>query len=399
MAFDVARVRGLFPALGDGWVHLAGPEAMQIPEQVATAVASAMRSPVSGTTGFSPAAGPADAVIDAARRAVADLVGVDPAGVVLGPSPAVLLARLAEALSESWQMGDEIVVSRLDNPSNVAPWCGTAQRAGATVRWGEIDIETCELPAWQYDSLITSRTRLVALTAASSAVGTRPDLARISRAAHAKQALMVVDAHAAAAFQSIDVRELGVDVLALAAQAWGGPPVGALAFADASMLDRLPSCALTPHARGPERLELGPHAHPMLAGLVASVDYLAGLDDATRGTRRERLRTSMASMREYQMGLFTELIAELRWQGHVTLIGDPRDRVPVVAFAVTDRKASQVVDHLATRGVCVSGDTGRDGVFGALGVAEIGGAVRIGLGHYTSLVEVTRLSRAVSELR
>ncbi|MGH3620582.1 MAG: aminotransferase class V-fold PLP-dependent enzyme, partial [Sciscionella sp.] len=295
--------------------------------------------------------------------------------------------------------GDEVVVSRLDSSSNVAPWRRTAQRAGATVRWGEIDIETCELPAWQYDDLVTSRTRLVAITAASCAVGTCPDLERIARAARAEQALVVVDAHAAAAFQPLDMRELGVDVLALAAQAWGGPPVGALAFADADLLDRLPSCALTPHTRGPGRLELGPHAQPMLAGLVASVDYLAGLDDAARGSRRERLRTSIASMREYQIGLLTELVSELRWQGHVSLIGDPRNRVPVVAFTVTGRKAGEVVDHLATRGVCVSGDNGRDGVFGALGVAEVGGAVRVGLGHYTSPAEVARLSSAVSELR
>lgn len=399
MGFDVARVRGLFPALGDGWVHLDGPEEMQVPEQVATAVASAMRSSMSGGGGISPATQRAEAVIDEARHAIADLVGAAPEGIVLGPNPAALLPRLAEALGDDWKLGDEVVVSRLDHQANIAPWRRAAQRCGATVRWAEIDIETCELPAWQYDQLVTAKTRLVALTAASCAVGTCPDLARVARAAQPQQALMVVDAHAAAPFQPIDMEAMGADVLVLSAQAWGGPPVGVLAFADAGLLDRLPSCALTPHARGPERLELGPHAYALLAGLVASVDYLAGLDDDARGERAQRLRTSLAAMRSYQAGLLESLIDELSWKPHVNLIGEPRDRVPVLAFTVSGREAGEVVEHLAKHGVCVSGDGGRDGVFGALGVGEVGGAVRIGLGHYTSPVEVDRLTDAVSELR
>jgi cysteine desulfurase len=208
-----------------------------------------------------------------------------------------------------------------------------------------------------------------------------------------------VDGHAAAPFQPIDMQAMGADVLVLSAQAWGGPPVGVLAFADASLLDWLPSSALIPHARGPERMEVGPHAYALLAGLVASVDYLSGLDDEARGERRKRLLTSMESMRTYQGWLFQMLIDELRWKPHVNLIGDPGDRVPVLAFTVSGRKAGEVVEHLAKHGVCVSGDNGRDGVFGALGVGEVGGAVRVSLGHYTSPVEVDRLTEAVAELR
>src|SRR5947209_15689559 len=107
MALDIARIRGLFLALGDGWVHLDAPEGMQIPEQVATAVSIALRAPVSGPGGLFPASQRADAIVDAARRALADLVGADPAGVVLGPSVAVLLQRLADALGASWRPGDE----------------------------------------------------------------------------------------------------------------------------------------------------------------------------------------------------------------------------------------------------------------------------------------------------
>ncbi|ATE51985.1 cysteine desulfurase-like protein [Actinosynnema pretiosum subsp. pretiosum] len=398
MAFDVARVRGLFPALGDGWVHLDAPAGMQVPEQVATAVSTALRAPVSGPGGIFPASQRAEAIVDAARRAVADLVGADPAGVVLGPSSAVLLQRLSDALSEGWFLGDEVVVSRLDHPGNIAPWQRAAQRTGSVVRFAEVDIETCELPAWQYDELITDKCKLVAVTAASGAVGTRPDLPRIGAVAREHGALVVVDASAAAPFVPLDITSMRADVVAVSANTWGGPPVGALVFRDPSLLDLLPSVAVEAGARGPERLELGPHAYPLLAGLVASVEYLAGLDDAAIGPRREKLLTSLGSVKAYQAGLLANLIHELRSLRHVTVIGDAMRRVPALAFTVAGVKSAEAVEHLSERGVCAFADPGQHGVFSVLGVGEVGGAVRVGLAHYTNAAEVDDLVRAVAEL-
>lgn len=398
MPLDVARVRGLFPALSDGWTHLDAPAGMQIPEQVATAVSMALRAPVSGPGGLFPASQRATAIVEAARRSVADLVGADPAGVVLGPSAAVLSQRLADALGAGWLIADEVVVSRLDHPLNTAPWVRAAQRCGGAARWAEIDIETCELPAWQYEELVHGRTKAVAVTAASGAVGTRPDLATISEIARNHGALVVVDASSAAPFVPIDLATLGADVVVLSASAWGGPPVGAMVFRDPALLDRLPSCSLEARPRGPERLELGPHPHPLLAGLVASVDYLAELDDAAVGPRRERLLTSMGSMNSFQARLLAGLMSELRMMNHIMLIGDPVRRVPVLAFAVAGVKADEAVEHLSKRGICAFADNGHNGVFAALGVGEVGGAVRIGLAHYTNSVEVDRLVRTVAEL-
>ncbi|HET9142679.1 cysteine desulfurase-like protein [Actinophytocola sp.] len=398
MAFDVARIRGLFPALGDGWIHLDAPAGMQVPEQVATAVSTALRAPVSGPGGQFPASQRAEAIVDAARRAVADLVGADPAGVVLGPNAAVLLQRLAEAVGGGWLIGDEVVVSRLDHPANIAPWLRAAQRAGATVRWAEIDIETCELPAWQYESLVSHRTKALTVTAGSGVVGTRPDLNKIIDLARGTGALVVVDASAAAPFVPLDIAALGADVVALSATAWGGPAVGALAFADPALLDRLPSGALDPGATGPGRLELGLHAYPLLAGLVGSVDYLADLDDAATGTRRERVQTSLGSAKAYQAGLLAKLITELRALPRVTVIGDAMRRIPALAFTVAEVKASSASMHLAERGICAFADDTRAGVLAALGVAEVGGAVRVGLAHYTTSGEVEQLVDALAEL-
>ncbi|HEY2725280.1 MAG TPA: cysteine desulfurase-like protein [Pseudonocardiaceae bacterium] len=398
MAFDVARVRGLFPALGDGWVHLDAVPGMQIPEQVAIAVATALRAPVSAPGGVFPSSQRGVAIVEAARRCVADLVGVDPAGVVLGPGIPVLLGRLADALGSTWMLGDEIVLSRLDHQTNVAPWVRAAQRCGATVRWAEVDIETCELPSWQYEELVSPRTRLVAVTAASTAVGTRPEVGKIAEQAHAAGSMVVVDASGAAPFMPLDVTGMGADVIAVSGSAWGGPPVAALAFRDPRLLDRLPSCALDPAARGPERLELGLHPHAMLAGLVASVDYLAALDDTAVGPRRERLLTSMGSVKAYQAGLLSHLIGELRALRHVMVIGDAMRRVPVMAFTVADRKCWDVVEALADSGVCAFADAGNHDVFATLGIGEVGGAVQVGLAHYTTVGEVDALVGAVARL-
>jgi cysteine desulfurase len=270
MAFDVARVRGLVPALGDGWIHLA--PGMQAPEQVVSAITTALRIPRALPGGLFPASAHAAAVEDAARRAISDLVGADPRGVVLGPGPAVLLQRLADAAGETWMLGDEIVVSRLDDIANVTPWVRNAHRRGAAVRWAEIDIETCELPLWQFDELLGRTTRVVALTGASAQVGVRPEVAAIAERTRESGALLVVDLSAAAPFGPLDLDALGADVVALDAAAWGGPEIGALVFRAPALLDRLASCSLDPMARGPHRLEVGPHPVPQLAGLVASVD-------------------------------------------------------------------------------------------------------------------------------
>jgi cysteine desulfurase len=398
MALDVARIRGLFLALGDGWTHLDAPAGMQIPEQVTTAVSAALRAPVSGPGGLFPASQRADAIVDAARRSLADLVGADPAGVVLGPSVAVLLQRLADALGQSWLVGDEVVVSRLDHPANIAPWRQAAQRCGGITRWAEVDIETCELPAWQYDSLVTNRTKVVAITAASESVGTQPDLHRVAEAADKVGALMVVDASAAAPFVPLDINTLGADIVAVSASAWGGPPVAGLVFRDANLLRRLPSSSLEPDAKGPERLELGPHQYPLLAGLIASIDYLAELDDAAVGPRRERLLHSMNSMHGHQTALLNRLIDHLHIVGRVHVIGDATRRVPALAFAVAGIPAIEVVAHLGQRGVCAFADSGHNGVFAALGVGEIGGAVRVGLAHYTNLADTDQLVTALSDL-
>ncbi|MBV9314754.1 MAG: aminotransferase class V-fold PLP-dependent enzyme [Pseudonocardia sp.] len=398
MPFDVARVRGLIPALGDGWVHLDAPSGTQCSEQVALTMGTAIRAPVSAPGGAFPASQRAEVIEDAARQAIADLVGADASGVVLGPSREVLLGRLADSLAQTWEMGEAIVLSRLDDVANVAPWERAARARGVVVRWAEIEIETCQLPEWQYDQLLDNSVQLVAVTAGSEHVGTRPQVAAIAERAHRTGALMVVDGHAAAACGPLRLTDLGADVLALSPATWGGPQCGALVFAEPDLLERLPSCSLRPSAAGPERLEVGPHCYPLLAGLVASVDYLSSLDDTAQGERPQRLATSLRAVADYQSELLSALVCELRFIPQIMIVGDPSGGVPAVAFTHDARKAPDVVDYLAERGVCAIADLGEHGVLEHLGSAEVGGVVRVGLAHYTTRSEVDQLVCALTEM-
>ncbi|MFC4606070.1 cysteine desulfurase-like protein [Rhodococcus kronopolitis] len=398
MAYDVARVRGLIPSLGDGWIHLDPQAGMQHPDSVATAVSTAFRGAGPSHSGRHVSAKRSAAILESAREAVADLVGGDPAGVVLGPERSSLLAWLAEALSSRLGLGTGVVLSRLDEEANVAPWLRVANRYGAQVRWAEVEIDTCELPSWQFAELIGPTTRLVALTAASPIVGSAPDVRVAADRAHEMGGLLVADAIAAAPYAHVDIHELGADVLAVNAPSWGGPQVGALVFRDPGLIDRIPGVSLNPNARGPERLEIAGHQYAMLAGLTASIDYLAGLDETASGSRRERLETSISSLQDYQDQLFDYLMAALRRLPQVTLIGTSSSRVPTISFTVDGVPAEKVSQHFTEHriGTVVGGRGSR--LLDSLGVNDEGGAVTIGLAPYTTRYEIDQLVRAVSSL-
>jgi len=397
MGYDVARVRGLHSDLGDGWARFDAPAAMLVPQTVASAVSTAFRSTAADPTGPHPAAQRSAALLEAARRAVADLLNADPAGVVLGPDRAVLLASLADTSSARAGSGSEVVVSRLDDEANIAPWLRAADRCGAKVKWAEVDIETGEMPQWQWQDLLTPDTRLVAMPSASRILGTVVDVGAVTRQVHSNGGLVVVDHSAAAPYRLLDIAEVEADVVAVNAAAWGGPPIGALVFRDPMLIDTFASVSADPYASGPARLELGLHQYGLLAGLVSSVEYLAALDEQAEGSRRERLTQSMQSAREYLDGLFDYLMTSLASLPLVTVIGDPAQRLPVVSIAVSGVPAEQVVQRLADNAITAVGNpTSR--VLDVLGVDEIGGVLTVGLAHYSTAAEVDHLVRTLASL-
>lgn len=399
MAFDVSRVRAAYPALADGYAYLDGAAGTQVPAAVIRAIAAAYEAGLGNSDGAFPASERATEITRRCREAVADLTGGEPDGVVLGPNMTTLTYRIAAALAATWRPGDEVVVSRLDHDANVRPWVQVADRAGVLVRWAEVDPVTGELPAGQYAQLIGGRTRLVAVTAASNIIGTRPDVAAITKLAATAGALSYVDGVHATPHGPVDIRALGADFYATSAYKWSGPHIGAV-IASPALLDTLHPDKLVPAPdEVPERFEFGTPPFADLAGVTAAVEHLAGLDDAASGTRRERVLASMVAAERHEQALLRTLLDGLESMRHVTTYGKAAVRTATAYFTVAGLTPAQVAVHLAGRKVNVwDGHNYAWELTGALGIRSAGSAVRAGLVHYNDESDVTRLLEAVAEL-
>ena len=411
--FDIARVRGSYPALTDGHAYLDGAAGTQVPGPVIDAIADAYRAGIGNIGGAFAASARSGAIVAEARRAVADLTGGAASGVVFGPSMTALTYRMSAALARGWTPGDEIVVSRLDHDANIRPWIQAAARAGAVVRWAEADLATGELPAAQYAELVGDRTRLVAVTAASNVLGTRPDVAAIAALAHAAGALCYVDGVHATPHIPVDVSVFGADFYATSAYKWAGPHVAAV-VADPALLETLRPDKLAPSSdEVPARFERGTLPFADLAGVAAAVEHLASLAPgaaagadagadagaaAGAASRRARILASMTAVEEYEMALFAELLDGLGAMSHVTLYGKAARRTPTAFFTVAGLTPREVASRLAARGINTwNGDNYAYELCGALGL-EPDGAVRAGLVHYNDASDVGRLLAGVGEL-
>ncbi len=407
-SFDVGAVRALYPALADGHAYLDGAAGTQVPASVIEAIAAAYRAGIGNLDGAFAASGRSGQIVAGARAAVADLVGAAPEGVVFGPSATALAYRISEALSRAWTAGDDIVVSRLDHDANVRPWIQAAGRAGVTVKWAEVDLVTGELPAAQYAELVGPRTRVVAVTAASNVIGTRPEVAAIAQFAHAVGALCYVDGVHATPHVPVDVAALGADFYATSAYKWSGPHLAALA-ADPELLETVWPDKLAPSSNAvPWRFERGTLPFADLAGVIAAVDHLAALapcaasgaerPGTSPASRRERVLTSMATVEAHESALFARLLGGLAELDRVTLYGKAARRAPTAFFNVAGVTPRAAAEHLAARGVNVwDGDNYAYELCTALGL-EPDGAVRAGLVHYNDASDVDRLIEGITDL-
>jgi cysteine desulfurase family protein (TIGR01976 family) len=400
MAFDVKRVRAQYPALAGPTVFLDGAAGTQSPDVVIDAVAGAYRLGASNGGGRFATSARADGYDDAARAAVADLVGGQRGGVVLGPNMTTLTYRFARTLAAGWREGDNVVVSRLDHDANIRPWVQAAAGAGAAVRWAEADLDSGELPVPQYDELVDERTRLVAVTAASNVLGTRPDVRAVCDVARDRGALSYVDGVHSTAHGVTGVEAYGCDMYATSAYKWAGPHVGCV-VADPDLLAGLrPDKLASSTDDVPYRFEWGTPSYPNLAGVAAAVDHLATLDDVATGTRRERLLVSLTASEEHEQLLVARLLAALGDDDRVTVYGRAARRTSTVYFTVDGFTPADVATVLASRDVNVwDGHNYAWEITGALGIRDSGGAVRVSIDHYTDDEDVDRLLEALADLR
>ncbi len=408
MPYDVDAVRSRFPALAEGAAHFDGPGGTQVPDVVGRAVADTMTRAISNRGTVTPSERRADQVVAEGRQALADLLGADPRGVIIGRSATSLTYDLARAMAKGWGPGDEVVVTRLDHDANIRPWVQAAEAAGATVRWVDFDPTTGELQVDAVAAVLGERTRLVATTAASNLIGTRPPVCRIADLAHEVGALHWVDGVHATAHASVDLPALRADVWTCSPYKFLGPHCGVVA-ASPDLLETLRPDKLLPSSDAvPDRFELGTLPYELIAGTTAAIEFLAALSESDslgapgtpltdHGTasRRERIVAGMKAVHEHELALLAVLEPALRELPGVTVHSNARSRTPTLLFSVEGRDAQEVRGLLAEQGVNAPA-----GHFYALecsrhlGLGDTGG-VRVGLAPYTSEDDVDRLVTAL----
>jgi cysteine desulfurase family protein (TIGR01976 family) len=393
MPLDVAAVRSHIPALRSGAAFFDGPGGSQTPDVVAEAIAAALTAPLSNQGAVTASERNAEEIVTGARAAIADLLNTEPDGVVFGRSMTQLTYDISRAMAKRWVPGDEVVVTRLDHDANIRPWVQAAERVGATVRWADFDPSTGELSVADVATQLTDRTRLVAVTAASNLIGTRPPVAEIAALAHEHGALLYLDAVHLAAHARVDRVALGADLVACSPYKFLGPHCGVVA-ATPALLDTLHPDKLAPAADTvPERFELGTLPYELLAGTTAAVDFLASLapDADAAAPRRDRLAAAYTAIEAHEDALRAELEAGLAELPDVTPHSRAAHRTPTLLLTFAGHDAADVSVHLAAQNVNAPASN-----FYALeasrrlGLGD-GGGLRIGIAPYTDADDVSRL--------
>ena len=398
---DPEAVRALFPALGrtlDGRqvAYLDGPGGTQVPETVIDAIADYLRQGGSNLGGGFASSHASERIVTGARDAVADLMGTDPAAVAFGQNMTSLTFALSRALARTWSRGDRVVVTQLDHDANVTPWVVAAEEHGVEVDRARIRIEDGTLDYDHLESLLGERTRLVAVTAASNALGTVVDVARVAEAAHRVGAVVYVDAVHFTPHHRVDLATLGADLLVASAYKFFGPHTGVLA-GRLQLLDEIDAYRLRPAPEDPPgKWETGTQSFESLAGVTAAVDYLASLGRIAGGSgdRRTLLDAAMAAVTDHEDPTLPSLSRQPR---DLAWCPSPRPggvapRCPTFALEVEGLHPDDVVIALADRGVFAwAGHYYAIEPMKALGVLDRGGLVRIGFVHTTTEAEVDRV--------
>jgi cysteine desulfurase family protein (TIGR01976 family) len=415
-AIDLSVVRDRFPALartvdGRPCVFADAPGGTQVPRSVIDATVAYLERHNANVGGAFVTSVESDEVIEEARTAAAALLGCDADEVVFGPNMTTLNFHLSHSIARTLRPGDEVVVTHLDHDANISPWLLAARDSGAAVRWVDVRPGGATLDLDSLAAALGPKTRLVAFTLASNALGTVTPAAEIvaSIRTRSPEAIVVADGVHFAPHRSMDVRALNVDVLFCSAYKFFGPHLG-LMFARRDRLAAWKPYRVRPSSpEAPDSWETGTKDHEGLAGLVAAVEYLAGLgelDDPAPAERplRDRLTAGMAAVERHEAVLSERFLVGLAGLHDVRLFGvaDPgriAERAPTFAFRVGDLHPRGVAEELGRQGIFVwDGNYYALAVMERLGLEDSGGAVRAGFCHYHSVAEVDRVLDALSRL-
>jgi cysteine desulfurase family protein (TIGR01976 family) len=410
-ALDFIWVRSQFPSLsqavnGQPAVFMDGPGGTQVPQRVITAIADYLASFNANTCGAYATSRRTDAVIADARAAMADFLGCDKDEVVFGPNMTTLTFAISRSLGRELGPGDEILLTHLDHDANVSPWRALEER-GVTIRFVDINEYDCTLNLADLEQKISTRTRVVAVGYASNAVGTINNVQEIIRLAHKKGALTYIDAVHYAPHGPIDVRALDCDFLACSTYKFFGPHMGVL-YGKREHLQRLQPYKVRANTNAvPNRWEWGTLNHECIAGIAACVEYLADLGrrvDSSVATRRTAVLAAYGAIQQHEGRLAQTMLEGLLEIPGLKLYGiaDPaklESRCPTFAVRIASHTPLELATSLGERGIFTW-----DGNYYALNLTERldvekdGGFLRIGLAHYNTAEEVTRLLSALREI-
>jgi cysteine desulfurase family protein (TIGR01976 family) len=410
VSFPIEAVRARFPALaisdqGAARVYLDNPAGTQVPASVAQAAYDCLIQSNANLGGHFVTTRAADRIVDEAHQAMADFFGTgDPGEVVIGANMTTLTLHMSRSICRDFQPGDEIILTRMDHEGNVAPWLEIAADKGLVVRWAEIDPTTWRVEADAVRALLGERTRLIAINFASNMTGAINDVRAIADLARGAGALSYVDAVQLAPHRAVDVAALGCDFLVCSAYKFFGPHLGVL-WGRRALLEAMHAYKVRCVSEElPGKFETGTLAHELIAGLTATVDYLAWLGGETgaSGTRRERLVAAFGEAGRYEDALARRLIEGLQAIEGVEIIGpdgggNADARVPTVSFRHARVKPEPIARALAAENIFVwNGHNYAVGIVRQLGIPENEGVLRIGLAHYNSAAEVDAVLGAVS---
>ena len=400
---SVAEIRKQFPALervhnGYPVAYFDGPGGTQVPRYVVEQMSDYLYHHNANTHWAYPTSAETDAAIEHARAVCADFLNASPNEIAFGANMTTLTYHLSRALSLNYSMGDEIVVTELDHHANIDPWRRLATERGVTIRTVRLDTETGQLNYQDFEDFVGPKTRVVAIGAASNALGTINDLPRIIELSHAAGALVFVDAVHYAPHALMDVRNLDCDFVGMSAYKFYGPHVGIL-FGKGSLLQEIDFPKLVPAPDYiPENAETGTQNQEGMVGAAAAIEFLASL--GSKASRRENLRSVFADMHERNARLFARLWDGLSSIPAVTVYGPPPDaaRTPTIAFTIAGRTSTDAARALAERGLFLShGDFYAWTVVERFGL-QPEGFIRAGCACYTSEEEIDRLISAVADL-
>jgi cysteine desulfurase family protein (TIGR01976 family) len=369
-----------------------------VPREVVDAMADYLCHHNANTHWNYPTSAETDAAIANARAALADFLNASPREIVFGNNMTTLTFHLSRALGRQWGPGDEIVITELDHHANVAPWRALAKERGVTIRSVPFDTHKGELVWDELERAVTARTRLVAIGAASNALGTISPVREAAKLAHEKGALCFVDAVHYAAHGVIDVKEMECDFLVCSPYKFYGPHAGVL-YGRSEGMSALDVPKLEPAPDEiPDRLETGTQNHEGIVGSGAAIEFLASL--APGATRRERLVRAISALHARGDLLFERLWAGLSTINGVRCYGPPpgRPRTPTVSFSVSGMPSAEVAKGLALEALFASNGN----FYAATAVERLGhahdGLVRAGCACYTTEDEIERLIQAVRHI-